>query len=31
MTLDRTLQPMHMVDILAELQQVARLDPGASW
>ena len=30
-TLDRAYQSQHLVDILAELQQVARLDPGAGW
>jgi ring-1,2-phenylacetyl-CoA epoxidase subunit PaaC len=29
--LDRRLPAQHLVDVLAELQQVARLDPGASW
>ena len=29
--LDRKLPSQHLVDILAELQQVARLDPGAEW
>lgn len=31
LTLDRSLQSVHMVEILAELQQVARLDPVAEW
>ena len=31
LTLGRRLQSVHMVDILAELQQVARLDPSAEW
>ena len=31
LTLDRTLQSIHMIDILSELQQVARLDPSADW
>ena len=30
-TLSRELQSQHMIDILAELQQVARLDPEAQW
>jgi ring-1,2-phenylacetyl-CoA epoxidase subunit PaaC len=30
-TLDRDLQSGYIVDILAELQQVARLDPQAEW
>ena len=30
-SLDRSLQSGYMVDILAELQQVARLDPQARW
>lgn len=31
LTLDRSLQSMHLVDLLADLQQVARLDPVAEW
>lgn len=31
LTLNRQLQSGYVVDILAELQQVARLDPGAHW
>lgn len=31
LTLDRSLQSVHLVDILADLQQVARIDPGAEW
>lgn len=30
-TLRREVQSQHLVDILADLQQVARLDPQASW
>lgn len=30
-TLDRTLPSQHLVSILADLQQVARLDPQANW
>lgn len=30
-TLDRSLPAQHLVNILAELQQVARLDPQAQW
>lgn len=30
-TLSRTLPPQHLVNILADLQQVARLDPQAVW
>ena len=31
LTLDRSLQSTHLVGILSELQQVARLDPSANW
>ncbi len=31
LTLNRSLQSMHMIEILAEMQQVARLDPSADW
>ena len=31
LTLDRDLQSMHLVDLLADMQQVARLDPDAIW
>jgi hypothetical protein len=31
MTLDRDLQSGYIVEILADLQQVARLDPQAGW
>ncbi len=30
-TLSRALQSQYLIDILAELQQVARLDPAAKW
>ena len=30
-TLSRSIQSQHLIDVLAELQQVARLDPQARW